>query len=97
MKDKIVLEEHLTTEFNNSLWDASGEAARNGNAYMEDVDARLLDSDRRIEEMDRCGIDIAILSLTSPGAQSILDRRQAVDFAKRTNDAATNPLFAAFF
>ncbi|MCA8037206.1 amidohydrolase family protein [Burkholderia semiarida] len=86
MKDKIVLEEHLTTEFNNGLWDASGEAARNGKAYMEDVDARLLDADRRIDEMDRSGIDIAILSLTSPGAQAILDPLKAVDFAKRTND-----------
>lgn len=86
MKDKIVLEEHLTTELNNARWDASGEAARNGKSYMDDVDARLLDVDRRIDEMDRCGIEAAILSLTSPGAQSILDRHQAVDFAKRTND-----------
>ncbi|NLA19843.1 amidohydrolase family protein [Burkholderia cepacia] len=86
MKGKIVLEEHLTTERNNAQWDASGEAARNGEGYMKDVDARLLDADRRIEEMDRCGIDVAVLSLTSPGAQSILDRAKAVDFAKRTND-----------
>ncbi|OXJ30539.1 amidohydrolase [Burkholderia sp. HI2714] len=86
MKGKIVLEEHLTTERNNALWDASGEADRNGKAYMEDVDARLLDADRRIDEMDRCGIDAAVLSLTSPGAQSILDRAQAIDFARRTND-----------
>nr|WP_282960375.1 amidohydrolase family protein [Burkholderia cenocepacia] len=53
---------------------------------MADVDARLLDLDRRIDEMDRCGIEIAVLSLTSPGAQSILNTKQAVDFAKRTND-----------
>ena len=86
MKAKIVLEEHLSTALNNSMWDASGEAARNGKTYMDDVEARLLDADRRIEEMDRCGIDVAVLSLTSPGAQSILDRAAAVDFAKRTND-----------
>jgi predicted TIM-barrel fold metal-dependent hydrolase len=86
MKGKIVLEEHLTTDLNNSLWNASGEAARNGKAYMDDVDARLLDPDGRIEEMDGWGIDVAVLSLTSPGAQSILDRAKAVDFAKRTND-----------
>ncbi|GJH33902.1 hypothetical protein CBA19CS91_14115 [Paraburkholderia hospita] len=52
MKGKIVLEEHLTTDLNNSLWNASGEAARNGKAYMDDVDARLLDPDGRIDEMD---------------------------------------------
>ncbi|WP_423395378.1 amidohydrolase family protein [Burkholderia sp. LMG 21824] len=86
MKGKIVLEEHLTTELNNGLWDAAGEAARNGKAYMEDVDARLLDVDTRLSDMDANGIDIAILSLTSPGAQSILDVGQAVDFARKTND-----------
>ena len=86
MKGKIVLEEHLSTPLNNSLWDAAGEAARNGEAYMVDVESRLLDVDRRLEEMDRNGIDIAIISLTSPGAQSIIDCREAVDFARRTND-----------
>jgi gamma-resorcylate decarboxylase len=86
MKGKIVLEEHLSTSLNNSLWDAAGEAARNGKAYMDDVESRLLDVDRRIEEMDRHGIDIAIVSLTSPGAQSIIDPREAVGFARKTND-----------
>lgn len=32
MKGKIVLEEHLSTELNNNLWDSSDEAARNGKA-----------------------------------------------------------------
>ena len=49
MKGKIVLEEHLTTDLNNSLWNASGEAARNGKAYMDDVDARLLDFYQTLE------------------------------------------------
>ncbi|MGU7840026.1 amidohydrolase family protein [Burkholderia sp. AW33-5] len=53
---------------------------------MKDVDARLIDTDRCIDEMDRCGTDAAMLSLTSPGGQSILDRAAAVDFAKWTND-----------
>lgn len=66
MKGKIVLEEHVSTELNNSLWDASGEATRNGRVYMADVERRLLDSDQRIADMDRNGIDLAILSLTSP-------------------------------
>ncbi len=86
MKGKIVLEEHVTTPLNNSLWDSSGEAARNGKAYMNDVERRLLETEQRIAEMDRCGIDIAILSLTTPGAQSILDTSKAIDFAIQTND-----------
>ncbi|QBR04284.1 amidohydrolase family protein [Paraburkholderia pallida] len=89
MKGKIVLEEHLSTPLNNGLWDAASEAARNGQAYMDDVESRLLDVDRRIEDMDRNGIDIAILSLTSPGAQSIIDPREAVGFARKTNDEIT--------
>jgi gamma-resorcylate decarboxylase len=86
MKGKVVLEEHLSTSLNNRLWDAAGEAARNGKAYMDDVEARLLDVDRRLADMDRNGIDVAILSLTSPGAQSILDPREAIEFARKTND-----------
>jgi phosphoribosylaminoimidazole-succinocarboxamide synthase len=73
MKGKIVLEEHVSTALNNRFWDASGEAARNGKAYMADVDKRLLDTEQRIADMDRCGIETAVISLTSPGAQSLLD------------------------
>ena len=94
MKGKIVFEEHLTAALNNSLWDASGESARNGKAYMDDVEGKLLDTERRIVEMDQCGIDIAILSLTSPGAQSLLDTRKATDFAKQTNDHIAEHLLA---
>lgn len=86
MKGKIVLEEHVTTPLNNSLWDSSAEVARNGKAYMNDVERRLLETEQRIAEMDRCGIDIAVLSLTTPGAQSILDTATAIDFAIQTND-----------
>ncbi|SFN40661.1 2,3-dihydroxybenzoate decarboxylase [Chryseobacterium oleae] len=86
MKNKIVLEEHLTTSLNNSLWDSSGESARNGAGYMADVDFRLLDTSRRLDEMDEAGIAVSILSLTSPGAQSIIDKNTAVDFAVKTNN-----------
>lgn len=86
MNGKIVLEEHVSSELNNSVWDSAGETARNGKAYMDDVEWRLLDSDRRVEEMEQNGIDISIISLTSPGAQGILDTKKAVDFARQTND-----------
>jgi predicted TIM-barrel fold metal-dependent hydrolase len=83
----IALEEHLSTPRNNELWDAAGEAARNGRAYTADVEAKLVDAEQRIALMDRLGIATTILSLTSPGVQSILDTRQAVEFARDTNDA----------
>ena len=86
MQNKITLEEHVSSADNNALWDDKGEAQRNGQAYMDDVEWKLLDVDKRLDIMDQCGIDATILSLTSPGAQSILDTQKAVDFAKKTND-----------
>ena len=88
MQGKIIVEEHITTPLNNSLWDSSGEAARNGKAYMEHVERRLLDTDttERLEEMDRYGVEKAFLSLTAPGTQGILDKDKAIDFARQTND-----------
>jgi hypothetical protein len=57
MERKVALEEHLTTALNNSLWNASGEAARNGKAYMADVDLRLLDIEQRIsDELSLLGV-----------------------------------------
>ncbi len=56
---------------NNRLWDSTGEANRNGSEYMQDVERRLLDRSIQLEEMAQRNIDHVILSLTSPGAQSI--------------------------
>ncbi|WP_305096690.1 amidohydrolase family protein [Croceibacterium aestuarii] len=45
----------------------------------------LFDTDRRLEEMDRLGIDMHVLSLTSPGVQ-LLGRADAVRMASVAND-----------
>jgi gamma-resorcylate decarboxylase len=42
---------------------------------------------RRLESMDACGIERAVLSLGSDGVQSITDRREAVTVAREANDA----------
>lgn len=48
---------------------------------------RLLDLDeRRIADMDATGIDKAILALTSPGVQPLLDVEEAKGVAARAND-----------
>src|SRR5258708_20492411 len=86
MNPKIALEEHVSTKLNNTLWDSAGEADRNGEAYMGDVEAKLLDTDERIELMDTYGIETTILSLTSPGIQAILDIEQAAETARESND-----------
>ncbi len=86
MQDKWALEEHLSTAENNELWDDSGEAVRNGKRYMDYVESHLLDVDERIKIMDATGIERTIVSLTSPGIQSITDTELAVKVARDTND-----------
>ena len=86
MQDKWALEEHLSTAQNNEMWNSSGEAARNGKQYMDYVESHLLDADERIQIMDATGIERTILSLTSPGIQSITDLELAVKVARDTND-----------
>jgi 2,3-dihydroxybenzoate decarboxylase len=85
MQDKWALEEHLSTAENNQLWDDAGEAARNGKAYMDYVESHLLDVEERLRIMDATGIERTILSLTSPGIQSITDTELAVKVARDTN------------
>jgi 2,3-dihydroxybenzoate decarboxylase len=86
VQGKIALEEHMNTVEHNQLWDQQLEAARNGKEYMETVHRQLLDTDERIERMDNCGIETAIVAMTANSAQGITDPKLAVEFAKRTND-----------
>jgi predicted TIM-barrel fold metal-dependent hydrolase len=86
MQNKIALEEHILTPDIEATWDDSGEAERNGAAYMSWVSERLLDVKKRVEDMEACGIAKTILSLTSPGIQSITDVKVAVNAARTAND-----------
>ena len=88
MDGKVALEEHFSTTLNNKQWDAKGEEDRNGQAYAKDVERRLLDPDLCIAEMDRAGIDVCIMSLTSPGVQSVVDVGKARELARESNEAA---------
>jgi gamma-resorcylate decarboxylase len=54
--------------------------------YFTDVRQRLADSSKRLEDMDRFGIETMVLSLSQPGVQGIAERAQAVDLARRLND-----------
>lgn len=48
MKGKIALEEHVSTQENNRLWDSKSEALRNGRNYMDNVEKRLLETELRL-------------------------------------------------
>ena len=81
---KIALEEHFVTP---ELEDVIGAVGWDPEEWKK-VIARLEDTDgERLEEMDRLGIDMAVLSLGSDGVQGVSDAEAAVDVARRANDA----------
>jgi gamma-resorcylate decarboxylase len=90
MEGKIALEEHFSTELNNTYRDAKSEESRNGIEYTRDIEKRLLDPELCLREMDRAGVEMSILSLTSPGVQSVIDPRKATELAQSANDYAAS-------
>lgn len=67
-----------------SLWGFYGQSPSERAVQIID---RLLDlGEQRIAHMDETGIDRAILALTSPGAQPLLDLEEAKRLARRAND-----------
>ncbi len=98
MQGKIALEEHFAIP--ETLMDSAGFL---GEAVWPELSARLLDiHGRRIQEMDKHGIETMILSLNAPAVQAIHDVKKANEIAKRSNDflaeqVAKNPKrFQAF-
>lgn len=67
-----------------SLW---GFYAQSPSERTTQIIERLLDlGEQRIRHMNETGIDKAILALTSPGAQPLLDLAEAKNIAQRAND-----------
>jgi len=101
---KIAIEEHVLgpiADPKNFLKhvEESGVGGRWAEAAVE----RLTDMNAsRLEEMDVAGIDVSILSLTSPGIEEIVDAAMAVQTARSVNDflaehvAASKGRFKAF-
>lgn len=56
------------------------------------IKERLIDlDDHRIKEMDKAGVDVALLSLWSPGVQ-LFDKQQAIELAELANDRLTEAI-----
>jgi 2,3-dihydroxybenzoate decarboxylase len=67
-----------------SLWGFYGSSPSERTTFIRE---RLLDiGELRIQAMDESGIDKAVLALTSPGVQPLLDDEQAKGIARRSND-----------
>jgi gamma-resorcylate decarboxylase len=54
--------------------------------YAKEIQTRLPDWAQRLEDMDRCGVRMMVLSTTNPGVQGICDRAEAIEVARRLND-----------
>lgn len=89
MSALITLEEHIVTEDVLRGWRATSPAARDlalDHSSNGESGRRLLDAGPdRLAWMDEVGIDVQVLSLSTPGLND-LPRSQAVDLQRRTND-----------
>lgn len=85
----ITSEEHMVTAEVADAWHALGLERRDpGVAYhrVGAIGQRLLDlSDQRIALMDEAGVDVQVLSLTTPALHDLGD--ESVEIARRVNDA----------
>ena len=82
MQGKIAIEEHF------AIPETNGVKNRVASAYWDGLNAKLLDFDnQRIEEMDKGGVGFAIISLNAPAVQGFNDPKEAIEVARRANDA----------
>lgn len=85
----IGLEEHYATDAVREAWAWLPPHDRDDSVDLfrgSDVDWKLGDlSDDRIRQMDECGLDVQVLSLTTPGVQN-LDAVAAIPLARQAND-----------
>lgn len=82
---KIALEEALTTPSTAAYLDITLKVAPSKEAAAS-LAQKLEDPDQRIATMDAAGIDIFVLSQTSPGVQAERDAGVAVERARAAND-----------
>lgn len=82
MDGKIALEEHFAID--ETLSDSRGFLSED---VWPELSARVMDiHGRRLELMDRHGIETMILSLNAPAIQAIPDPARAHDIARKSND-----------
>ena len=83
MQGKIAVEEHIVTA---SFRDQLRPTPFWYDEYSRDVQERMVDTERRLRDMDEAGIERMVLSLSGPGIQDELDAARAVARATLAND-----------
>lgn len=84
----IGIEEHFLTAEVRGAWDAVGLAATDPSVALHagPLERRLADlADERLALMDETGLDVQVLSLTTPALHDL--GAESVELARRTNDA----------
>ena len=82
MKGKIGLEEHFAIE--ETIMDSHGFLAEK---IWPELKSRLLDvQEKRVEFMDKYGVEMMILSLNAPAIQAIPDTKLAIQTAQKSNN-----------
>jgi predicted TIM-barrel fold metal-dependent hydrolase len=84
----IGIEEHYLTADVRAAWDAAALAATDPSVaiYSDEIERRLLDlADQRLPAMNETGLDIQVLSLTTPALHDIGSK--GAELARRANDA----------
>ena len=81
----IAIEEHFLTNEIRSAWKNSDEKDPTQNLHLGEIENRLDDiGDNRISLMDESGIDVQVLSLTSPGLHNL--GNESIHLAQQAND-----------
>src|SRR5271165_6639313 len=81
---KIALEEHFTTP---ALAEKYVARPTRSDTLFADIERRLADFDElRLETMDKAGIELSVLSVTTPGVQAESDAKTAIRLARDAND-----------
>jgi 2,3-dihydroxybenzoate decarboxylase len=81
---KIALEEHYATP---ELAKKYVARPTRSDTLFADIERRLADFDQlRLEAMDMAGIDLSVLSVTTPGVQAVADANTAIRLAREAND-----------
>lgn len=84
----IGIEEHYLTTGVRDAWEAIGLAVTDPSVAVHsgEVERRLVDlSDERLALMDETGLDVQVLSLTTPALHDL--GREGLELARRANDA----------